>query len=90
MLQQVRGCAELANKAVADGMCCVIGLQSTGEANTNQMRDEQGDEMDDFISAPKQILHQFLQNHFPLNSCDMASYELDVLQHQVQQARVLC
>lgn len=64
-------------------MCVVIGLQSTGEANTNQMRDEQGDDLEDFISAPKQILHQFLSKHFPLNSCDMTGYELDILQHQV-------
>ena len=80
---QVRGCADLANKAVEEGMCVVIGLQSTGEANTNQMRDEQGDDLEDFISAPKQILYQFLSKHFPLNSCDMTGYELDILQHQV-------
>lgn len=28
-------------------------LQSTGEANTEAMRSVGGDEMDDFISAPK-------------------------------------
>lgn len=64
-------------------MCVVIGLQSTGEANTNQMRDEHGDELEDFISAPKQIMYQFLSKHFPTSSCDLQGYELDILQHQV-------
>lgn len=35
---QVPTCALLAQNAVKDGMCVVIGLQSTGEANTNQVR----------------------------------------------------
>lgn len=61
----------------------VIGLQSTGEANTNQTRDEEGDVLDDFVSAPKRILHLFLSKHFPTGDCDMQPHELDLLQHQV-------
>ena len=61
----------------------VIGLQSTGEANTNQTREEEGDVLDDFVSAPKRILSLFLSRHFPTDSCDMESHELDLLQHQV-------
>ena len=64
-------------------MCCVIGLQSTGEANTNQTRDEEGDSMDDFVSAPKRILQLFLTKHFPTDNCDMDTHGLDLLQHQV-------
>ena len=37
---QVERCAQLAQEAVASGMCVVIGLQSTGEANTSQLREE--------------------------------------------------
>ena len=34
-------------------MCVVIGLQSTGEANTESVRAEQGDDsLEDFVSAP--------------------------------------
>ena len=80
---QVRECAKLANASVAAGMCVVIGLQSTGEANTNQARDEEGDVLDDFISAPKKILHLFITRHFPTGTCDMQQHELDLLQHQV-------
>ena len=42
-------------------MCVVIGLQSTGEAGTTLARDEQGDEMDDFVSAPKMILYRLIK-----------------------------
>ena len=80
---QVRECAKLANESVAAGLCVVIGLQSTGEANTNQTREEEGDVLDDFVSAPKRILSLFISKHFPTDSCDMESHELDLLQHQV-------
>ena len=83
MQAQVRECAKLANESVAAGLCVVIGLQSTGEANTNQTREEEGDVLDDFVSAPKRILSLFLSKHFPTGSCDMESHELDLLQHQV-------
>lgn len=82
----MRECAKLANDAVASGLCCVIGLQSTGEANTNQTREEEGDVLDDFVSAPKRILQLFLTKHFPTDDCDLALFELDLLQHQVSQA----
>jgi len=82
-LLQVRECAKLANAAVASGLCCVIGLQSTGEANTNQTREEEGDVMDDFVSAPKRVLHMFITHHFPIDDCDLTPHELDLLQHQV-------
>jgi hypothetical protein len=86
MCWQVRECAKLANDAVASGLCCVIGLQSTGEANTNQTREEEGDCLDDFVSAPKKILQLFLSRHFPTDDCDLAPFELDLLQHQVSHA----
>ena len=36
---QVETCSRLALQALADDMCCVIGLQSTGEANTTSARE---------------------------------------------------
>jgi hypothetical protein len=48
-------------------MCVVIGLQSTGEANTNHVREQMGDVLEDHISAPQQILLNFLENHFPMS-----------------------
>lgn len=48
---QVKECSRLAQEAVQDGMCVVIGLQSTGEANTSSERALKGDEMDDFVSV---------------------------------------
>jgi len=46
-----------AEEALKLGKCCVIGLQSTGEARTSEACDE-GDELDDFISTPAAILDQ--------------------------------
>ena len=52
--EQVKECSRLAQEAVRDGMCVVIGLQSTGEANTSSERSLKGDELDDFVSVRKQ------------------------------------
>ena len=59
----------------------VIGLQSTGEANTTQVRETQGDAMDDFVSAPRQIMQGFLENHFPMRAgqLDMSDSSLEAL-----------
>lgn len=48
---QVRKTAEAALEAIDGGMCVVIGLQSTGEANTSASREELGDVLDDFVSG---------------------------------------
>lgn len=55
----------------------MIGLQSTGEANTNQVREQTGDAMEDFVSAPQQILLQFMEKHFPTHQPDDLS-EADI------------
>ena len=44
-----------AHQRVLEGKCCVIGLQSTGEAAASQALAE-GEEVDDFISTPAAIL----------------------------------
>ena len=53
MCLQVPECARLSREAVASGMCVVIGLQSTGEANTTAQRERTGNDFDDFISVRK-------------------------------------
>ena len=82
-LLQVPETAKLALEAVQDGMCVVIGLQSTGEANTTQVRDVMGDAMDDFISAPRQVLLAFLENHFPTHACGLTESGASTLHAQV-------
>ena len=74
---QVPETAKLALEAVSEGMCVVIGLQSTGEANTNQVRELTGDAMEDFVSAPQQILLHFLEKHFPTHQPEELS-EADI------------
>lgn len=62
MASKVPACAELARQAVEQqGMCVVIGLQSTGEANMNAARAAEGDaELDELLSAPRLLLSQFI------------------------------
>ena len=77
-------CARLALEAIADGMCVVIGLQSTGEANTKASLEETGETMDDFVSAPQRILLAFLKNHFPLSGGELSTASADALLTQVR------
>ena len=61
-----------AKKALEDGHCCVIGLQSTGEARAKDAAKQVGLNSDDeafleeFISAPKEGLLRTLLILFPL------------------------
>ncbi len=45
---QVPACARIAKEAIEAGMCVVVGLQSTGEANTNAQIDQQ-EELNDLV-----------------------------------------
>lgn len=59
--RQVAACAKLAKDAIAAGNCAVIGLQSTGEANTNTQKEvlqEAGEDFDDLVSAPRMIIEK--------------------------------
>ena len=51
-----------ARAALAKNKCAIIGMQSTGEASTKQVLDEiDGDDLDDFISAPTVILERMIE-----------------------------
>ena len=58
---------EIANKAVnEDGHCCVIGLQSTGEArakgaaSASGVNADKGGSFDDFVSAPNEDMKRII------------------------------
>lgn len=62
----------LAKSALKDGHCCVIGLQSTGEARAKGAARvagfdaNSGGEFDDYISAPNEDLKRIIMMMFPL------------------------
>ena len=57
MAGKVPSITKMAKEALLDGMCVVIGLQSTGEAATEQARAKKDEEdMTDLISAPRMSL----------------------------------
>ncbi|GAV64893.1 PHD domain-containing protein/Helicase_C_4 domain-containing protein/AAA_34 domain-containing protein [Cephalotus follicularis] len=56
----------LAKQALMDDKCVVIGLQSTGEARTEEAVTKYGLELDDFISGPRELLLKFVEENYPL------------------------
>ena len=64
----------MANEALGEGKCVVIGLQSTGDSRTKQMVQRRAEEDEEaealrfvpgFISSPREVLLQLLDHAFP-------------------------
>ncbi|PRW58205.1 strawberry notch-like [Chlorella sorokiniana] len=66
MAAKVPAIVRMARAALASGKCAVIGLQSTGEARTADVVAEKGEQLDDFVSGPKELLLRLVDLHFPL------------------------
>ncbi|XP_066503619.1 si:ch73-63e15.2 isoform X2 [Hoplias malabaricus] len=62
---KVRRLVELAKKELEAGKCVVIGLQSTGEARTREVLDENDGHLDKFVSAAEGVFQSLVQKHFP-------------------------
>ncbi|CAB1324454.1 unnamed protein product, partial [Coregonus sp. 'balchen'] len=62
---KVRCLVELAKKELKAGKCIVIGLQSTGEARTREVLDENDGHLDRFVSAAEGVFKALVQKHFP-------------------------
>uniref|UniRef100_A0A4W4HJI6 Protein strawberry notch homolog 2 n=1 Tax=Electrophorus electricus TaxID=8005 RepID=A0A4W4HJI6_ELEEL len=63
---KVRRLVELARAEMEQGKCIVIGLQSTGEARTREVLDENDGHLDRFVSAAEGVFQSLVQKHFPL------------------------
>ncbi|EXB51234.1 Protein strawberry notch [Morus notabilis] len=66
MSAKVPAAVRLAKKALQEDKCVVIGLQSTGEARTEEAITKYGLELDDFISGPRELLLKFVEENYPL------------------------
>ena len=69
---------------------CPLGTLETAslnlkhaQANSTSVREEGGDVLDDMVSAPKQIVVDYLTKHFPLVSEKLCDSDIDGLIHQV-------
>ncbi|XP_016305151.1 protein strawberry notch homolog 2a isoform X2 [Sinocyclocheilus anshuiensis] len=62
---KVRRLVELAHTEMQHGKCIVIGLQSTGEARTREVLDENDGRLDRFVSAAEGVFQSLVQKHFP-------------------------
>ncbi|KAF3448819.1 hypothetical protein FNV43_RR09532 [Rhamnella rubrinervis] len=66
MSAKVPAAVRLAKQALMKDKCVVIGLQSTGEARTEEAVTKYGLELDDFISGPRELLLKFVEENYPL------------------------
>ncbi|KDP27422.1 hypothetical protein JCGZ_20832 [Jatropha curcas] len=66
MSAKVPATVKLAKQALTEDKCVVIGLQSTGEARTEEAVTKYGLELDDFISGPRELLLKFVEENYPL------------------------
>ncbi|KAK9684141.1 hypothetical protein RND81_10G189300 [Saponaria officinalis] len=57
---------KLAKQALIENKCVVVGLQSTGEARTEEAISKYGLELDDFVSGPRELLLKFVEENYPL------------------------
>ncbi|KAJ9551193.1 hypothetical protein OSB04_015238 [Centaurea solstitialis] len=66
MSAKVPAVVSLTKQALMENKCVVIGLQSTGEARTEDAVTKYGIELDDFISGPRELLLKFVEENYPL------------------------
>ncbi|XP_073279298.1 protein FORGETTER 1 [Primulina huaijiensis] len=66
MAAKVPAVVSLSKQGLLDNKCVVIGLQSTGEARTEEAIIKYGLELDDFISGPRELLLKFVEENYPL------------------------
>ncbi|KAK2722406.1 hypothetical protein QYM36_002818 [Artemia franciscana] len=64
MASKVGHTVRIAREAVKNGKCVVIGLQSTGEARTLEMIDQEED-MTEFVSTAKGVIQNLVEKQFP-------------------------
>ncbi|XP_065196850.1 protein strawberry notch homolog 1-like isoform X2 [Sycon ciliatum] len=63
---KVKHVVNVAQKAIEQNKCVVIGLQSTGEARTlDQIEGKDRTKLDDFISTAKGVVQSLIDKHFP-------------------------
>ncbi|KAH0625807.1 hypothetical protein JD844_034087 [Phrynosoma platyrhinos] len=62
---KVRRLVELAKEELSKDRCVVIGLQSTGEARTREVLDENEGHLNCFVSAAEGVFLSLIQKHFP-------------------------
>ncbi|XP_073000947.1 LOW QUALITY PROTEIN: protein FORGETTER 1 [Typha latifolia] len=66
MSAKVPVAVRLAKQALAENKCVVIGLQSTGEARTEEAVTKYGVELDDFVSGPRELLLKLVEENYPV------------------------
>jgi hypothetical protein len=77
MSAKVPAVVRLAKQALADDKCVVVGLQSTGEARTEEAVSKYGLELDEFISGPRELLLKFVEENYPLPEKPVSTQEED-------------
>ena len=76
---KVEECANIAQRAIRDGKCVIIGLQSTGEARIMEALEDAADAdgyLEDFVSTATGVYQNLVEKHFPGLTYQKASHVL--------------
>lgn len=66
MAAKVNAAVEISQVVLKSGKCVVIGLQSTGESRTADVVADKGEDLDEFVSGPKELLFRLVDVYYPL------------------------
>ena len=70
---KVPSVVEQCRRALREGKCAVIGLQTTGEAAEASLEMSPGMRVDAFVSTTREMLSGFIRTHFPVYVEDVAA-----------------
>ena len=70
---KVPSVVEQCRRALREGKCAVIGLQTTGEAAEASLEMSPGMRVDAFVSTTREMLLGFIRTHFPVYIEDVAA-----------------
>uniref|UniRef100_A0A914DFZ9 Strawberry notch helicase C domain-containing protein n=1 Tax=Acrobeloides nanus TaxID=290746 RepID=A0A914DFZ9_9BILA len=70
---KVDATVRIAQEAIRQKKCVVIGLQSTGESQTIEAMDNMDGDLMDFVSTTKAVLYNLIDKHFPTGDSNSGS-----------------
>ncbi|XP_018022317.1 protein strawberry notch homolog 1 [Hyalella azteca] len=81
---KVDAAVKLTCESLKHGRCVVIGLQSTGEARTQEQLEKEDFELNEFVSSAKGVLEMLVEKHFPASNAERVEKILALARKKTQ------
>ncbi|KAF2362510.1 Strawberry notch helicase C domain [Trinorchestia longiramus] len=81
---KVDAAVKLTCESLKHGRCVVIGLQSTGEARTQEQLEREDFELNEFVSSAKGVLEMLVEKHFPASNAERVEKVLALARKKTQ------